>query len=205
MPWESLDVAAERVAEVIKTEADGQAAVVGLSLGGCVAVRLAMLEPKLLSSVIVSGVSILPAPLGTRIWQGGQLVARYSTFGGTSRSGNGSATDESGGGSAVVARPLPRQTLMKIAGEIASFHLPDRPRRFEGALLAMAGEHEHHLVLKSLRPLAERFTEGRAKYAPEAGHSWHLDRPELFNATVRSWVTERRLPPRLRDPEQWSE
>lgn len=202
VPWESLDAAAEHVAKVIQTEAGGHAAVVGISLGGYVGLRLAMLEPALISSAIVSGVSVLAAPFGTRVWQRGQLVTRYSSFG-TAKSGTGRGTDQSGGDAAVVARPLPRQTTMKIADEIVNFQLPDRPRRVEGALLAVAGGRENKLVLESLALIAGRFTAGRARYVLDAGHGWNTEKTDLFNAMVRSWVTEQRVPPKLRDPEGW--
>lgn len=203
VPWESMDGAAEQVAEVIKTEAGGHAAVVGMSLGGYVALQLAMLDQKLISSAIVSGVSILPVPFGSRVWQRGQIIARYSAFGsavsGSHRAPGAAAENVDD----FVARPVSRQISTKIADEIVQFRLSDRPKRVDAAVLAVAGARESKPVLESLSLIASRFAAGRARYVPDAGHHWYAEHSDLFDATVRSWVTEQRLPPKLRDPEGW--
>ncbi|AYY14449.1 alpha/beta fold hydrolase [Actinobacteria bacterium YIM 96077] len=203
--WESLDDAARRVADVIEGRAGGRASVVGLSLGGYVAIHLGQAAPHLVAGMIVSGVSVVPASFGTRVWQRGQLMARYTSV----RRLVSPATRTVGGhDSGADDRPdpaaaLPRMISKRIADEVINFRLPDRPPQFDCALLAVAGEHESREVLGSLRPLADRFTPSWAKYVPEAGHAWHVEQPELFNAMVHSWVTERLLPPKLRDPEPW--
>ena len=60
----TLDGAADAVAAAIRAEApDGQAIVVGLSLGGYVAMTLAAREPDLVSGLVVSGASAEPVGL----------------------------------------------------------------------------------------------------------------------------------------------
>nr|WP_246221151.1 alpha/beta hydrolase [Phytoactinopolyspora mesophila] len=204
--WTSLNDTADQVAEFIRNKIGGPAGIVGLSLGGCVAIRLAMRNPELVTSAIASGVSILPASFSARVWQRGQLVARYSSFTSSPTAGehDGEAAEDDAG-SRAWSRPVPRQVVMKIVSEIVNFDLPDGRKKIDCAMLAVAGEHENRLVLRSLRPLAGHFAAGRAKYVPDASQHWNAERPELFNAMVRSWVIDQRLPPKLRDPEQWAQ
>jgi pimeloyl-ACP methyl ester carboxylesterase len=56
-PWISLASTADEVADLIRAEVpDGQAAVVGLSLGGLVGLHLAVRHPPVVSSPLVSAV-----------------------------------------------------------------------------------------------------------------------------------------------------
>ncbi|WP_166355369.1 alpha/beta fold hydrolase [Phytoactinopolyspora limicola] len=205
VPWASMEDTADQVADAIKRETAGAVGVVGMSLGGCVAVRLVMRHPELVASAVVSGVSVLPASFGTRMWQRGQLLARYTSLGSLLPAGDrGPANNGDRTGARAAPAAVARQAQRKIADEIVNFRLPAGGQKVECALLAVAGEHESRQILLSLRPLAARFTAGMAKYAPESGAAWNTEHPELFNAMVRSWVSEQRLPPKLRDPEQWT-
>jgi pimeloyl-ACP methyl ester carboxylesterase len=60
VPWESLESTADDVADLIIQQAGGQAHVVGLSLGGSVALTLMARHPELLDHVIVDGAAALP-------------------------------------------------------------------------------------------------------------------------------------------------
>lgn len=202
--WVSIDDAAATVADTLRQHTAGRVSVVGVSLGGYVALRLAMTEPERVSGVIVSGVSVVPASFGVRMWQRSQLVARYAGIRRAMASGStglGADSERVGVTEQVV---MPARTALAIADEVAVFELPERPKRWATPLLAVAGEHESRDVLRSLSRLARRFSPSWAKYVPDAGPLWPAEQPGLFGAMVRSWTTERRLPPKLRDPEQWT-
>jgi len=54
----TLKMAVEEVAQIIKTEVQGQALVIGLSLGGFVALALASEHPELVAGLVLSGCNI---------------------------------------------------------------------------------------------------------------------------------------------------
>jgi hypothetical protein len=69
-------------------------------------------------------------------------------------------------------------------------------------VLVVAGQHEFALVRRSLRELIAALSAGQGclvvtnlRGAQE--HSWNLQRPELFNAVTRAWLTDQPLPPGL--------
>ncbi len=65
--------------------------------------------------------------------------------------------------------------------------------------LIIAGQHELALVRQSARDLAAALPAGQgylvafSKRGVEE-HSWNLQRPELFNAVTRAWLTGQPLP-----------
>ena len=62
----TLRGAAERLAEVIDREAGGRAVVVGLSLGGFVAMDLAARSPERVRGLVIAGATVEPIGLGRR-------------------------------------------------------------------------------------------------------------------------------------------
>lgn len=205
VPWQSLDETAKQVTEVIESKADGRANLVGLSLGGYVAARLAAAAPELVASAIVSGISVLPGSVSKRMWRRSQLMMQYTTFAPVvkAKAEAYGVPDEDMRGFRLATTFMSRQALARMGEEILDFTIPLGAKETPCPVLAMAGERESELVMRSLPLLADGFARGEARYAPDTGHKWNGEAPELFNATVRSWVTDQRLPPRLRDPQGW--
>ncbi|NED99591.1 alpha/beta fold hydrolase [Phytoactinopolyspora halotolerans] len=205
MAWESLDETVKHVAELIENRAGGRAGVVGMSLGGCVAARLAAARPELVTAAIVSGVSVIPASMSKRMWRRSQLLMQYTTVGPAVRASAEAygVPEEDIAGFRQSHRFASRQTLIRMGTEILNFTVPDGAADAECPVLVVAGERESELVMRSLPVLARAFGRGEARYAPNAGARWNGEAPELFSVMVQSWITEQRLPPRLRDPEGW--
>ncbi len=203
--WESLDETAKHVAEIIESRAGGRAGIVGYSLGGYVAARLAAARPELVTAAVVSGISVFPGSMSKRMWRRSQLLMQYSTVGPAVRAAGEAygVPEEDMAGFRKAHRFGSRQTLIRMGTEILGFTVPDGAAEAGCPVLAVAGERESELVMRSLPVLAGAFSRGEARYAPNVGARWNGEAPELFSVTVRSWVTEQRLPPRLRDPAGW--
>jgi pimeloyl-ACP methyl ester carboxylesterase len=199
--WESLEVTAKQVAEVIEGTVGGRASVVGMSLGGYVAAVLAASRPDLVPSAIVSGVSVVSASMSKQLWRRSQLLMQYSSRG-LSAKAHG-VPDEDVDGYRQANRFGSRQSRIRMAAEILSFTIPASAAQSDTPVLAVAGERESELVMRSLQLLADGYGRGAARYAPNTGQRWNGEAPELFNVMVTSWVGEQRLPPRLRDPAGW--
>lgn len=203
--WESLDATAKQVAEVIENHAGGSADVVGYSVGGYVAAMLVAARPELVPSAVISGVSVLPGSLSKRIWRRSRLMMRYSSrvlsakadaeaYGVPSEDVDGYREANTFGSVAALTR---------MGEEIVNFAVPPGAAQADCPLLAVAGERESELVMRSLPLLAEGYARGEARYAPNVGSRWNGEAPELFNVMVTSWIGDQRLPPRLRDPLGW--
>jgi hypothetical protein len=68
--------------------------------------------------------------------------------------------------------------------------------------LVVAGWHELALVRRSVRELAAALPSSQGYFVSFSKrgaekHSWNLQRPELFNAVTRAWLSDQPLPAEL--------
>jgi pimeloyl-ACP methyl ester carboxylesterase len=197
-PWESLADTADGIAELVgRVAPDGRADVVGLSLGGYVALALLARHPDVVRSAVVSGVATRPvvrARLQGAVVRAAVVVLR-SRF--VARAG-GAAMGLRGPERAAyvdgVAALTPR-TIERIYRELLEHRLPAGLDPVADRLLAVAGEREVRSVRDSLADLAE--AGATAARVPRASHAWSAQHPELFARMVADWVEHRSLPAEL--------
>lgn len=186
-----------RVAEVARRVGHGRSVhLVGLSLGGYIAVDLAAQHPELVASAAVSGVNVLPFPRPRLMRTAGRLMSPVMTTGVVLRA-NARALGvppEDFDGYASAARSMARGTFLAVGGELMDYSLPATADRSSSRVLALAGGDEQPLILQSLPRIAAAFPQGTARVAPGVGHAWNGQAPELFAASVRSHVTGGPLP-----------
>ena len=189
VPWLSIDDTAAQIAALIADRtATGRAHVVGLSLGGYVALALAASETRVVRSAIVSGVTVVPFPHAGVMRMLGALIdpiartdfminvnARSLRIPSASREGYRAA-----------AKQVAAGTTKRVSADAMAYRLP--AKLTDVRILAVAGEREHPLVLESLCVIAEQFPRGVAALARGAGHAWNAEQPELFTAMIRTWV-----------------
>jgi pimeloyl-ACP methyl ester carboxylesterase len=199
-PWISM---ADTVASVIDVMASsspsGRAHVVGLSLGGHVAVQMAADFPESVESAIGSGVNVLPFPHPVMMRLGGLVMAPFTSSGPMLRANAkalGVPADDFDDYRAA-ARAMRPGTFRRVGSELMTFGVPPAAATSACRLLAVAGETEHELILRSLPKLADGFARGTARTAPGVGHAWVGQAPELFSAMVRAHVTDTALPDEL--------
>jgi pimeloyl-ACP methyl ester carboxylesterase len=200
LEWQSFKAATPHVAQVIRTQAHGgKAHIVGLSLGGHVALQLLADFPELLLSVIVSGVTTTPLQHG---WLLRPLLKLMTPFmlrdSMIDRSVNQmSLPPDAAASTRRDMQRLSPTTMQRAYDELFTFDLASllhgqTPVR----LLAVAGEKESLTILNSLQDfLALQPTSNRAVYkVPNAHHGWSAEFPQLFADMIRAWVCNTLLP-----------
>lgn len=194
-----LDDSARRVAALIRERCrDRRAHVVGLSLGGAVALTLLRVAPEAVGRVVVSGTA---AGLGRVL--GAVSIA-----------------------SAGLYRYIPRETLVRTS--IRQFGIPPAyhslvhddllrstnatfTRHVTRALMALrlpgsaiqpvlvaVGARETVIARRAARRLVAALPQARGVIAPDVGHVWNLEAPDLFSDMLLAWLQDRPLPATLR-------
>ncbi|WP_329109688.1 alpha/beta hydrolase [Micromonospora sp. NBC_01699] len=200
-PWVSVADSADAVAELIRSRVPGgRAHVVGLSLGGYVTVQLAADRPDVVESALVSGVNVLPSSRPRLIRLGNLVMSPFMTTGPMLRASARAfrVPAEDFDEYAASARAVARGTFRRVGGEALAFRVPATAATSPRRLLAVAGEHEQELILRSLPKLAYAFPDARARIAPGVGHGWVVEAPDLFAEMVRAHVAGADPPAALR-------
>jgi pimeloyl-ACP methyl ester carboxylesterase len=199
-PWVSLDQTTGEVAELVRTRAaGGRAHVVGVSLGGIVAIKLLAEAPELIDHAVVDGASVLPlrhlalAKLGLRLMR--PIVKTDLVTGIIARR---LALPEAG-----IAdfrndyRRMSAAAFVAAFTEALDFHQPQGLARVECPALFVAGEREPGSTLASNRLLARTMPQAAACIVPGKWHGWVAGEPLLHCRMVEAWITDRPLPAEL--------
>lgn len=186
----SLSGAVDLVAATIRDQAaDGRAVVVGLSLGGYVAITLAATHPELVRGLVIAGASAEPAGVRRLAFRtlaaalarlDGPLLDRFSTWSFRSRYPAAIADPIVAGGfwsaNGAVA-------LRALAGERFGPRLPG----FGGPILIINGQYDL-LFRRSARRFAATAHDVRRVVLAGAVHLSNLDRPGAFTLAVRRFA-----------------
>jgi pimeloyl-ACP methyl ester carboxylesterase len=191
-----LQDTARMVADIIREKIPaGKAHVVGLSLGGALALELVRSAPEVVDHVMVTGAAAGLSPfLG---W-----LTINSTW---------------------MYKLIPENMLLDMA--VRQFGIPaayraefredlilgmstEFTKNFTHALmeiqipasaklLVCVGEKETFIAKRDARKLATTISGARGVVVPAVGHVWNLEQPQLFSDTVRAWVSDQVLPAML--------
>lgn len=184
--------ASEFLADLIRQEAQGRALVVGLSLGGYVAMELAQRSPDLVAGLVLSGCSLnFDGLLGSylqfvswlmqhrwlklRIEQSEARVKRMFP------PALADAADEQ-----LRAGVYP-DALGPSYAEMAGRDFSAVLARFPGPSLILNGERDT-AARRGEAEFLSAARQGRAQTILEAGHACNLDQPERYNRAVREFA-----------------
>jgi pimeloyl-ACP methyl ester carboxylesterase len=197
-----LDDAARRVAELIRLHVPGRRAhLVGLSLGGAVALNIARHDPDVINSVMVSGTA---AKLGKFLGQLSLSSLWMLRFYKPEDLARRSAIQW---GIPETYLPIFQDDLMQGASVrfnrtlIENLMRQQLPERLSAPLLVTVGEKETLPAKQAAQKLVNLYAQGGhtvGRMVPKLGHVWALQAPELFAATVRAWIVDGPLPSQLR-------
>ncbi len=196
--WTSFAGVAESVAdEIVRCAPDG-AHVVGLSLGGIVALNLAASHPELCQSLLVSGVPSGSLSLPLRLLSTA-MGAAYGTRFGSRAIGRLFGLSDAESMEAFVATALATDgsAIRAISSEVASRPLPDGLERINVPTLAVVGDKDTKPARRAVPWLAATMPNAKGAEVPGVGHQWNAEEPTLFSDMVRLWVAEQALHPSL--------
>lgn len=193
--WPGLDGAADDAAALIREHSvTGRAHVVGLSLGGFVAMHLLERHPQLAASCTISGSALLgysraerlliaaQVPLWHRRWY---WAAQAPLFRIPADSREQFVT--------TASRPRPA-TNRAMSAEVARHALPTGGLSYDGPVLAVAAEHDPASVRRAFAPLRAALPQTRTWIAPGMHHPWSAEDPELFAQMVAAQADGRHWP-----------
>lgn len=198
--WRSLVDAADQVAALIRQRAvNGRAHVVGLSLGGYVALVLLERHPDLLDRVVISGVTAAPMP--NRAWLRPQLALMSLTMRRRwlvdlqAKALPLTADERRAFTENWLAMSMP--TYRRIYEECADFTISRELGRVSTPTLVTAGGKESEIITQAVAVIAKLMPNAEGRLAPGYGHGWNIEAPPLFNAMLRAWINGTPLPREL--------
>ncbi|MDR6551025.1 alpha/beta hydrolase [Paenibacillus qinlingensis] len=194
----SIPNVAEHMAEIISKKAHGRRAhLVGLDLGGQVALHLSVIAPELVNSVLVSGVCTSPSlsvkwlayfhkfilPIKHQDWL---IRAKMKQWGIPMKHFEEVRKD-------IIMQDW--SSSIRISKENFGFKLPRIASHHKlPPMLAVAGEYEGASIQQSLLNLCAAYPSSKSYFVRRAKHNWPLENPALFSKTVASWIVGHPLP-----------
>jgi pimeloyl-ACP methyl ester carboxylesterase len=186
----SLKDASRRVADLIRQYTPtGRAHVVGLSMGGAVAVRMLLDVPEVIDHVMISGTAtrldpvlasingmmgfLSPAQLAQLIFLQSNIPQDYHplVFEGV--------------------RTVKSAAFRHFSQEVTQIELP---QRVHAPLLITVGQQETWVVQQAAHEMSTTIRGAKGVMVAGVNHIWNLEAPHLFTEIVRSWVTDAPLP-----------
>jgi pimeloyl-ACP methyl ester carboxylesterase len=192
--------ATQQVAELIHTHAhDGRAHVVGLSLGAQVGVALFAVAAQLLDRSLLSGALVRPLPGAGLVAASLKLYDPIKNWDVMIRANLKSlgVPDEYYAEFAADTRGTSSAALARIMTANMTFTLPPGLTRLTIPVLITVGEKELKPMKRSARMISGAMLGGQACQVRGQGHNWPLQAPDLFNRTLRAWLTDQPLPAEL--------
>lgn len=199
-PWVSLRDTAAQIAALIQARATNRRAhVVGLSLGGYVALVLLEHHASLLDRVVISGVTAAPMPnrvlLRPQLWLMSRLIKRRWFVNAQARSLHLPPTMQAAFTDNLLAMSM--QAYRRVWEEAVDFRVPSSLRHVNTATLITAGSRESTIITQAVGTISTIMPNAQGRLAPGYGHGWNVEAADLFNAMTRAWITGTPLPATL--------
>jgi pimeloyl-ACP methyl ester carboxylesterase len=196
----TISSAAAQVAELIHRHAHaGRAHLVGLSLGAQVGAALLGLAARLVDRALLTGALVRPIPGAGFILPSLWLYAPFKNMNALIRANQASlgVPAEYAAEFALDTRRTPTAALARILVANLSFRVPLGLGRLTQPVLITVGSKEPAVMRRSARELSGAMLGATSLMVQGHGHNWPLTAPDLFNQTLRAFLTDSPLPPAL--------
>jgi pimeloyl-ACP methyl ester carboxylesterase len=200
--WKSRAESARLVAQLIEERATGGTAhVVGLSLGGSIALELLATRPDLLNRVIVDGCGVVRSPIAGPMKIGVSVISPFLRFAPVARLiGRAFGVTPGEGLDDFVAQfqAVDARSFRRAFADANDMRLSPQLLAASCPTLLVAGEREMKHVRASSRLLSERMPDAEARMMPGASHGWGPAQfPDVHLRMVAAWIAGRPLPAEL--------
>jgi pimeloyl-ACP methyl ester carboxylesterase len=203
IPWASRAESARLVAQLIEERATGGTAhVVGLSLGGSIALELLATRPDLLDHVIVDGCGVVRSPIAGPMKIGVSVISPFLRFAPVARLiGRAFGVRPGDGLDDFVAQmqAVDARSFRRAFADANDTRLTPPLLEAPCPTLLVAGERELRHVRASNRLLSERMPHAEARMMPGASHGWGPAQfTDIHRRMIEAWIAGRPLPSELR-------
>ena len=170
---------------------NGRAHVVGLSLGGSVALGLLRDVPEVVDHLLVSGTAARLGPIVAQLSKLGEPLLHLLKPGPLFRFGLRQINIPQPYLSVLQedVRHLQPEAIIHFADALVKMEVP---QAVHTPVLVMFGQKEDFLVRRAAHTLGQMLS-AKVVMAPGVGHIWNLEAPDLFTETVRAWMTDQPL------------
>lgn len=186
-----LESAALQVAELISERVpSGRAHVVGLSLGGAVALTLLRLAPEVVDYMLVSGTSMrLGRVMSALSYAGGYiypwlpadvLVSSMMKQNNIPEAYRDLLSDD-------LQLAINTEFVNHYTNALSTLELPVEAT---SPLLVVTGAQETLVAQYMARTLAQSIKGACSMVVPSVGHVWNLQSPDLFTDILRAWISD---------------
>jgi pimeloyl-ACP methyl ester carboxylesterase len=198
-PWPGLGEAADDVLDRV-AELTGRRRfhVVGLSLGGVVALHLAARSPGAVTSVLATGAPLLPLGRGQRLVSGLQLALLEKPWFWKAQATAFRLPADARDLYVSHGLSVRPETARRMYADVLAGEIPDELAKYDGPTLLVAGERENKIAHRSLTAVAAVVPHALTRIAPGMHHIWNIEDPDLFDAMLVAWL-DGRVEPRLRN------
>lgn len=162
--------------------------VVGLSLGGLVALHLAARHPQVVRSVFVTGAMVEPAGPIVRATTKLQLLFWNAPWFWKAQASAFRLPADSRSTYVEHGLSVSRETARRVIDEVTTGGVPPGLADFIAPLLAVAGEREPRSTRDSLHVIRDVAPHADVLLAPRMHHIWNVEDVGLFNQTMRHWL-----------------
>lgn len=200
--WQGLESAADDVAALIADEvSEGGVHLVGISLGGIIALHVAARHPELIESLMITGTPVASVSPAVRAMHRMQLKLIGSEWYWRFQAGAYGMVDDERELFTEHGVKLKPENLRSIMDELAPGGLPGALSGFHAPALVLAGAKEPKVVQKSFAALRESLPQVVTRVVPGMHHQWNIENPLLFNSVLRRWIADSALHQILVDPQ----
>jgi pimeloyl-ACP methyl ester carboxylesterase len=200
--WVSLADTAQQIAALIQSRGtNGQAHVVGLSLGAYIALLLLEHHTHQVQRAVLSGVTAAPMPnrifLTPQVWMMSIMkrpwvASRQAQALGLPPRMQAAFTEN------LSAMSI--ESYRRILEEVVDFRVSPALQQVKTPTLITAGGRESSIILQAVRVISNLMPHAQGWIAPGLKHGWNVEAPDLFSAMVRAWIRETPLPAGLTPP-----
>lgn len=179
------DCLADRLAALgITTPVD----VVGLSLGGLVALHLAARHPQVIRSMFITGAMVEPPGPVVRATAKLQLLLWNVPWFWKAQAVAFRLPADSRSTYVEHGLSVSRATARRMFDDVITGGVPQGLADFTAPLLAVVGEREPQPIRDSLHVIRDVAPHAEVRLAPGMHHIWSVEDVDLFNETMRRWL-----------------